>query len=196
MTKLAVFDFDGTLYKGDSMRDFAKFLNPKQYYVSLIKLVVPYLKYVSGQLQRDDLKAAFLRLNFTGYPESELFEKGRAFAKGRLNRCYKTAVRWIAQEQNEGTRILILSGSCTPWLQPFADHFNADLICTELEFENGASTGKWKGKNMTGHTKKEALAKYLEQQETINYTLSFGDRNSDALAGALADEYHQNYFHS
>jgi hypothetical protein len=49
---------------------------------------------------------------------------------------------------------------------------------------------------MTGHTKKEALAKYLEQQETINYTLSFGDRNSDALAGALADEYHQNYFHS
>ncbi|XOV69295.1 MAG: HAD family hydrolase [Fluviicola sp.] len=193
--KLAILDFDGTLYRGDSMRDFARFLNPFRYYLSLFKLLFPYLQMLSGNASRDDLKALFLKHNFAGYSEEELNEKGDQFYDKYVKRCYPSALEWIAKEQRENTRFLILSGSCTPWLRPFSRAFGADLICTELSFDNNACTGEWKDKNMTGHTKHEALKNYLQQHPEVRYSIAFGDSKSDAISGALADEYHQNYFH-
>ena len=73
--------------------------------------------------------------------------------------------------------------------------FGADLICTELAYENEVCTGKWIGKNMTGYAKREALEKYLQQHPEVSYSIALGDKKSDAISGALADEYHQNYFH-
>lgn len=195
MSKLAVFDFDGTIYQGDSMRDFAKFLNPGRYYLSMLKLLVPYFQLVFGNTTRDALKAEFLAHNFTGYRESELNEKGLLFFDKYRNRCYRSAVNWIERERREGTQILILSGSCTPWLQAFANYFGADLVCTRLDFSEGTCNGKWIGKNITGQAKKEALAAYLQKQTDITYSMAFGNQDSDAISGALVDEYRQNYFH-
>ena len=70
--KLAILDFDGTLYRGDSMRDFARFLNPVRYYISLLKLSFPYIQMLTGNASRNDLKSLFLKYNFAGYSEQEL----------------------------------------------------------------------------------------------------------------------------
>ena len=48
---------------------------------------------------------------------------------------------------------------------------------------------------MTGYAKREALEKYLQQHPEVSYSIALGDKKSDARSGALADEYHQNYFH-
>lgn len=193
--KLAILDFDGTIYRGDSMRDFARFINPWRYYISLLRLMIPYLQLMFNSASRNDLKAAFLRYNFSGYSEKELNEKGVKFYEKYVKHCYPSALEWIAKEQREDTKLLILSGSCPPWLRPFSSAFGADLICTELEFENDICTGKWLGKNMTGYAKREALESYLQQHSEINYSIAMGDKKSDAISGALADEYYQNYFH-
>ncbi|MCR9173831.1 MAG: HAD-IB family phosphatase [bacterium] len=193
--KLAILDFDGTLYRGDSMRDFARFLNPGRYYFSLLKLLFVYLQVLTNNASRDDLKALFLKYNFQGYSEQELNEKGKKFYDKYVKRCYPSALEWIAREQRENTKLLILSGSCPPWLRPFSRAFGADLICTELSYENDICTGKWIGKNMTGEAKYEALKHYLSQFPEVDYSIAFGDKKSDAISGALADEYHQNYFH-
>lgn len=193
--KLAILDFDGTLYRGDSMRDFARYMHPGKYYFSLLKLLFPYLQMVSGNASRDDVKALFLKYNFAGYSEQELNEKGTKFYEKYVKRCYPSALEWIAKEQRENTKLLILSGSCPPWLRPFARAFGADLICTELSYENEICTGEWIGKNMTGYAKHEALENYLQQHPEVSYAIAMGDQKSDAISGALADEYHQNYFH-
>ena len=196
MKKLAVFDFDGTLYRGDSMRDFARFLHPVKYYISLIKLLGPYIQFLSGNGSRDQIKALFLQSNFAGYSEEKLNEKGRQFFEKNKTKCYVSAVNWIQNEQTNGTRFVLLSGSCRPWLQPFAKHFNADLICTELEYdEYSKCTGKWKEQNVTGKAKKIALKHYLKNIEQPYYSIAFGNQKSDAISGELADEYHENYFH-
>ena len=196
MSKLAIFGFDGTIYRGDSMRDYARFLNPVKYYISLIKLLGPYIQFLSGNGSRDQVKALFLQSNFAGYSEEELHEKGRQFFEKNRAKCYVSALNWIQTEQTNGTRLVILSGSCRPWLLPFAEHFNADLICTELEYdEHSKSTGKWKAKNLTGKAKKEALKNYLKTIDQPIYSIAFGNQKSDALSGELADEYRENYFH-
>lgn len=194
-TKLAVLDFDGTIYRGDSMREFAHFLNPAKYYFSLLKLLIPYIQFLFGNGDRDDLKELFLKSNFTGITRDQFTLKGRQFYEKNRNRCYPSAISWIEREKSESTQLLILSGSCTPWLLPFSRAFSADLICTQLAFENDICTGEWIGKNMTGITKKEALAAYLQQHPEIDYIIAFGDQKSDAISGVLADEYHENYFH-
>jgi len=193
--KLAIFDFDGTIYRGDSMQDFARFLNAGKYYLSLVKLALPYIQLLFGNGSRDKLKALFLKYNFAGYSEKELNEKGKQFYDKHVKKCYPSALEWIAKEQRENTQFLIISGSCPPWLRPFSRAFGAELICTELIFEKDICTGKWLGKNMTGAAKKEALASYLKQHPDVDYSIAFGDQNSDAISGVLADEYHQNYFH-
>jgi len=194
-TKLAILDFDGTLYRGDSMRDFARFLNPVRYYFSLLKMLFPYLQMLTGNASRNDIKALFLKYNFAGYSEQELNEKGKTFYNKYVKQCYPSALDWIANEQRENTKLLILSGSCPPWLRPFSRAFGADLICTELSYENDVCTGEWIEKNMTGYAKREALETYLNQHPEVGYSIALGDQKSDAISGALADEYHQNYFH-
>ena len=177
------------------MRDFAKYLNPGRYYLSLAKLTIPYCQMLFGNTSRDEIKAQFLQQNFAGYSRSELVRKGKEFYLKRVKKCYPSALEWLAQEQRENTKFLILSGSCHPWLQPFADDFGAELICTELAFQNDICSGLIRGKNMTGEVKKEALKFYFLKNSDIAYSIAFGDQNSDAISGALADEYHQNYFH-
>lgn len=193
--KLAILDFDGTIYRGDSMRDFARFLHPGKYYLSLLKLAIPYIQLLFGNTSRDEIKALFLKYNFAGYTQSKLNEKGTKFYDKSVKRCYPSALEWIAREQRENSKLVILSGSCHPWLKPFARAFGADLICTELAYENDICQGHWIGKNLTGYAKKEALQAYLHQHPEVNYSIAFGDQKSDAISGTLADEYHQNYFH-
>jgi len=195
MSKLAVFSFDGTIYRGDSMRDFARFLNPGRYYLSMLKLLIPNLQLLFGATTKNALKAQFIEHNFTGYSKTALEEKGQLFFEKNSNKCYSSAVHWMEQERKQGTQILILSGSCRPWLQPFAAYFSADLICTELAYKDDTSTGQWTDQNLSGLAKKEALALYLQEQTDITYSMAFGNQDSDAIAGTLVDEYRQNYFH-
>lgn len=193
--KLAVLDFDGTVYRGDSMREFARFIHPGKYYLSLVKLIIPYIQLLFGTGSRDNIKALFLQYNFKGYSKDELTVKGHQFYEKYKGRCYSSAISWIEKEKREHTQLLILSGSCAPWLHPFSLAFGADLVCTELAFENSICSGDWIGQNMTGPAKKVALSNYLKQHPDISYTIAFGDQKSDAISGAIADEYHENYFH-
>lgn len=194
--KLAVIDFDGTIYRGDSMPDFAKFINPGKYYLSLAQLLIPYLQVVFGSASRNSLKARFLASNFSGISDSDLKQKGEEFFKKYRKRCYPSAINWIERERGNGYKILILSGSCKEWLQPFADAFGAEIIATELSYDaEQKCTGVWKGENLVGTEKLTALRKFLSESEDFEYIIGFGDRKSDLHLKEAVNEFHLNYFH-
>lgn len=196
MRKLAVLDFDGTIYKGDSMLDFAKFNNQRKYFISLIQISIPYLMYLFGATSREELKATFVANNFTGFSKSALQEKGKAFHEVKKKNCFLSAVRWMENEKREGTKLLILSGSFPEWVKPFADEFGAELISTEFIYESGGrNTGKWKGKNVAGPVKRELLQSYLDKEEKFDYIMAFGNSKSDGELAPIVDEYHRNYFY-
>lgn len=196
MSKLAVIDFDGTIYRGDSMRDFAKFINPGKYYLSLAQLLIPYLQVTFGSASRNSLKAKFLQSNFAGISASDLKVKGDAFFEKYQKRCYPSAINWMKKERANGYQILILSGSCKEWLQPFANAFEAEIVSTELSYDTeNKCTGSWKGENLVGPEKLNALKRYLSESGEFEYIIGFGDRKSDLHLKEAVNEFHLNYFH-
>lgn len=194
MKKLAVLDFDGTIYKGDSMLDFARFLDPSQYRRSMLFLSFRYLGLLFGTTSRNDLKASFLELNFNGRTREELEQKGREFFEKYGENCFSSALRWI-ESAREDHDLIVISGSCTEWLSPFSSNFGSELVSTELVYDkNNVCTGLWKGENMTGKAKVDALRKHIDATGPYSYIIGFGDQKSDILLEELCDEFHLNYF--
>lgn len=194
MKKLAVLDFDGTIYKGDSMLDFAKFLHRKKYFTSLFILSFRYPFYLIGLISRNDIKAFFVRYNFSGYSQSDLKEKGIAFFNTHQHKCYPSALEWIKNAQVE-YELIVLSGSCPEWLAPFAQSFGAQVLGTVLTYDNNSiCTGELDGKNVTGPMKVQVLKTYLESAEAFEHIIGFGDQKSDLHLEDLCDKFHLNYF--
>jgi HAD superfamily phosphoserine phosphatase-like hydrolase len=195
MKKLVILDFDGTIYNGDSMRDFARYLNPAIYLFSIVVIVFPALINALGIGSRDGLKRIFLRINFGRQTKEVMQEKGRAFFELNKKKCFKKAVDWIAENKAE-MHIIIVSGSCHEWLQPFADDFGLELLCTELAYDDhGNCSGEWVDGNITGKDKVRVVKNAVEIQ-SYDEIIAFGDQKSDALLSEIASEFHMNYFRS
>lgn len=194
MKKLAVLDFDGTIYNGDSMLDFARFLNEKTYKRSLFRISGIYILTLLGLVNRNRLKAKFLKINFTGKPKDLLESKGVKFYQIFQSRLMPNAIKWIEKFQSEGHDIIIISGSCKEWLLPFCKALNSDLISTELAYKNDLCTGKWASRNLTGEQKKIALKEYLKGKPNYDYIIAFGDKKSDKELKPVVNEYHHRYF--
>ena len=193
MKKLAILDFDRTIYKGDSMRDFARYLNPAVYLFSIAVVALPAALTFVGVGSRDSLKKVFLRINFGKQSREVLQKKGLQFFELNKKRYFAKALNWIIENKSD-TRMIIVSGSCPEWLQPFADDLGAELLCTELSYdENGICTGEWVDENITGEGKVR-IVKQVVDLEAYSKILAFGDQKSDAHLTEIADEFHLNYF--
>ncbi len=193
MNKLAIVDFDGTIYKGDSMRDFARFINAGRYFFSLLVIAVPAIFATLGLIHRDRIKKTFLRINFRNKKRQWLNDQGKAFFEVHKNLLFSEAIEWI-NENRGSARIIILSGSCAEWLSPFCDHLDVELYCTQLKYdEKMQCTGEWKERNVTGKNKVMEVRERipLQDYETI---IAFGDQRSDECLKEIATEFHLDYF--
>lgn len=194
MKKLVVLDFDGTIYRGDSLLDFAKFCSKKRYYTSLFAIILPFIACKMGLYSRDKMKLIFLRINFLPYTKHLLFKKGQAFFKMHQNKLYKSAVAYIHACDRTNTRLVILSASCVEWLKPFSEFLSCELISTKLQYSQEKTfTGQFEGENCVGIQKLKALK---AQIDLSNYgeIIAFGNSKSDLLLKQIATSYHHCYF--
>ncbi len=194
MKSLALIDFDGTIYKGDSMLDFARFLNGGRYYFSLGVIFFPYLLMRIGLFNRNRLKRLFLRINFKGLDKTQMHRAGEAFFEKFKDRCYPKACSWINEKQKEGQELIIVSASSGIWLQPFADHLGVRLICTQLAFDGkGRCTGDWVGENLWGAAKVQAVRSSVDL-ESFDHVEAYGNEAADKSLEAVAEKVYLNYF--
>lgn len=192
--KLALFDFDGTIYDGDSMRDFARFLNKKRYYAALLLIAVPYLLSLLRLVSTEGVKRTFMRRCFGGKTVAELTASGRSFFEEYHTHLYASARSYIAARREEGIRCVVISASCREWLLPFCEALDVELICTELDYgADDKATGNWCGENMKGKEKVAAIRKRinLSEYEEIH---AFGNSRADRKLAAVAHVYHHCYF--
>lgn len=194
MKKLMVFDFDGTLYEGDSLLDFAKFCSKKQYYKSLLIIVLPYIGSKFGIYSRDKMKITFLRVNFSGYSKQDLYDKGQLFFEVNKMKIFKNAFEFIKQGNRNNWKCIIVSASCEEWLRPFSDYLECDLVATKLKYtREDYFSGKFEGKNCVGEQKIYALKSHLDLADFSEIEM-FGNAESDRLFGQIATNYHHRYF--
>lgn len=177
---LALFDFDGTLTRKDSLFELIKFIRGKQtFYKGLFRLS-PYLfLFKLGVIPNRKAKEKMLTYFFKGMPQDIFQNYCNRFASEIVPALLrKGALPTLRQFKDSGTRIVIVTASAENWIMPWCASMHVEYIASKIEIVDGKITGKLSGKNCHGLEKvyriKEAID--LSQYDAI---YAFGDSKGD-----------------
>lgn len=193
MKTLYLFDFDHTIYNGDSMLDFTKFINKKRYYFSVVLLAFPWLCNKFGIVSVTWLKTQFLKVNIGGKKEEELIKLASDFYLAYQKKVRQSFILFLESIDRTQSDCYVVSASSELWLTPFSHAFNCQLIATDLEIQAGIITGKLASANRKGEEKVKAIRQYIELSNYANIEC-FGDGSSDKKMKEIATNYYSNYF--
>jgi phosphatidylglycerophosphatase C len=185
-TKVAAFDFDGTLVPGDSLRPFLlRLLGPPRLAAALAG-AGPAMGLAYARGGRDAAKAALFRRTVAGLEGARVDEAGRAFAAELAGKVRPDLAERVAWHRLAGHRLVLVSASLTAYLEPLGDHLGLDdVIATRLEVgPDGALTGRLAGPNVRGAEKAARLRHLLGdgRAEIWAYGDSAGDREMLEMA--------------
>lgn len=169
-----IYDFDGTLYAGDSTRDFLRFSMKK--HPSLMRFLpfqgISFALYVLKLIDKTTTKERIYRV-FTGYDAESLLEEFWDAHQRKI-------VSWYSQQQ-EATDIVI-SASPEFLLAPICSRLGIRyLIASRVDVH----TGKYIGKNCQGMEKVIRLEKDLGITHCDRF---FSDSLSDLPLAAIANK--------
>lgn len=179
--RVAVFDVDGTLLHGDSLRLAAR--RSKGFAGQLLAgleclpwLLGWQLRLLSTGRLKEKVIAAFgicdavNRANAEGHADWLLGEM-----RGQLRLEALQRLRW---HQQRGDRVLLCSASPRLLLQPLADWLGVDLLCTELQSDNGLWRPVLASPNCKGKEKVRRLQELLISLESFALEV-YGDSSGD-----------------
>jgi HAD superfamily hydrolase (TIGR01490 family) len=194
---LALFDFDGTVTRTDTMFAFIRFTHGTLRMALGIWLLAPLLTGVKlGIVGKTKGKETLLRLFYRGWDIQRFREQGKAFCINRLPSLLRTdALEKLRWHKQEGHRIILVSASAEDWVGPWAEQEEIEFLCTRLEIRNGRLTGKIQGKNCNGPEKVERVKNTLSV-DTYPVIYAYGDTSGDRAMLAIATQPYYRLFHA
>lgn len=147
--KLAIFDFDGTLFPQDTLPFLlSKWKNLKcsrficyKTYLALIPLFLKYKLEIVTKLSREQMKLlAVKKFNtiFTGMTEQELIEYFLICSKEIEGLLNEAVVREVEKARAEGFHTVLLSGTYDYLLNSIGEHLAFDtVIGSKMHFNKG-----------------------------------------------------------
>ena len=190
---VAVFDFDGTLTKRDSLLPFLHMTVGSWKFCWGMLVMSPILMaYALKLIPNWRAKEAVLIYFLKGLTEEKLQRLGQRFAIQKLPQLLRPkALQCLRWHQEQGHKTILVSASLEAYLLPWSDTIGFDRATgTQLEVCNNLITGIILGKNCYGPEKVERLRKMLgslNQYCIYAYGDSRGDR--ELLAAATFPYY-------
>ena len=179
MGQIAVFDFDGTVIRGDSVVALLLFARKKKR-ISLFGLLraawfgaLYHLK-LADALTAKRKSHDFLAQIPTRQREAFL----RDFAKTLASRAFPKALEQIKRHHDAGDTVVLCSASCECYMQYVFPLIGADfLLCTPCEPD-----GRVLGPNCRGQEKVRRVYTWLDQRQLPHDILcaAYGDSKGDA----------------
>ena len=179
--RLAIFDFDDTLYNGQSLSDFLAFMENK---LPLPKwLYAKIRKRFEGTSKHDNkLHKEFLLEGLTSFSETQFIEAGKEFYNKVISKgIFKQVLAEIYRLRDEGVLIVIASGGFDIYVNHFMKEHKIQYgVMSKLWFKNGIFTGKILGNECLGN-EKAIQVKQLFQNAAVDWSQSyvFSDHKSD-----------------
>lgn len=187
---VAVFDVDKTLTVRDCVVPFVTRVAGRGRVASALVRHLPEVVKLVLARNRDGLKLLFVRELFTGVS----VERGEAIG---IEFAAMVADNWIRPDvaarlrwhQSEGHVVVLVSASLSPYLIPFGDLVEADVVlCATLEESDGVYTGSLVGANCRGEEKVRRIQQWCAEAgidvDAIDY--AYGDSKGDAPMIAMA----------
>lgn len=192
---IAIFDFDGTLFRGDSLIAFARYaIGGRRTFVALLRALPAIVRWKTGRITNSEAKQRLFSLFYRGTDYAALCRKGEEFARivdGKLRPEVYAAMR---KHIEAGDRVIIATASMPFWIRPWAEKEGIkEIIGTMPEIAAGKITGRFATANCYGEEKlrrvKELMATATgdtHQEEIHVYT----DSRSDTPILSLATHPH------
>ncbi len=165
-----VYDFDDTIYYGDSTINFYKFCLKKNPLLIRVvpKFLVRFVKYKFKKCDKTYMKEAFYEfLRYVDDPEKEI----KLFWEQNMSRIKPF---YLNQKREDD---LIISASPTFSLKIPAQKLGFELIASEIDIK----TGKALGKNVSGEEKARLFRQHGGEMEKF-YSDSYNDEPLSRLA--------------
>ncbi|MFT4624830.1 MAG: phosphatidylglycerophosphatase C [Myxococcota bacterium] len=184
---LALFDFDGTLTRSDTMFAFVRHVcgGPRML-LGLLWLSPMLVAHKAGLVSATRAKEVFLRHFFGGHSQADLEDAGRSFADVADGLLRDGALERVQWHQAEGHRVVVVSASVRIWLGAWCERHGLELLCTEPEWVDGRFTGGLGSPNCNG-AEKVARVRALLDPEAHRPIHAYGDSGGDRELLALAD---------
>ncbi|MDD3363613.1 MAG: HAD-IB family hydrolase [Syntrophomonas sp.] len=186
---IAIFDFDGTITRGDSLFPFLKYAVGRRYfYFGIMKLSFVFLKFLLRIITNHEAKQKVLAYYLSGKTPEELEQVGVKFAE-KINQMVKPeALRRIQWHQDADHITVLASASLEIYLKPWAIANSFDYIyTTHLAVDaDGKITGYFEGENCYGVEKlRRVLALIKKRSDYLVYM--YGDSKGDRELLEYAD---------
>lgn len=185
---VAVFDFDGTLTRRDSLLPFLWHVaGPARFVWNALVLLPTLIRYAVGTLENGPAKERVLGQFLAGKPTSEIQAIAESFAAERVPSLLDPeAVRRLRWHQEQGHTTVLVTASPELYAQPWAEAEGFDeVIGTRLETKDGVFTGQFSTPNCHGPEKTrrlEAEGPDLREATIYAYGNSRGDRELLGMA--------------
>ncbi|SEB09186.1 HAD-IB family hydrolase [Pedobacter hartonius] len=185
---LAVFDFDGTITKRDTLPVFIRFAVTLTHLLTGSLFMVPFvllfkLKVIPNYKAKERLFKTF----FAGLSIDKFDNLSRDFVANIEQIVNPVALEKVRWHQQMGHEVIIISASVENWISPWANKYGIKtVLATGLQLKNDTITGNFLSKNCHGPEKvNRLLEKYPERDKYVLY--AYGDSNGDKELLALAD---------
>ena len=193
---IAVFDVDGTLLRGDSLRMAARRSRGGFGLVRAALALLPWLvawqrrRISTGQFKEKTL--AIFRICET-VNRAEALENSEWLLPVLVKDLRPEALERLRWHQKRGDRVLLCSASPRMLLQPLADWLGVELLATELRKREGRWQPLLDGQNCKGPEKMRRLQAHLGPLEIIEME-AYGDSRGDRELLLAADLPHYRSF--
>ena len=187
VSRIAFFDFDGTITTHDTMLELAKFYKGKNaFYKGMIfllpALVAMKLKFISNT----ETKQKLLKHFFKGMAVSEFQNLCNRFLIQRLPQFIRPkALEMIGQLKKDNTTIVVVSASADNWVKPWCDENGINFIGSCLEVVDNKVTGNLNGPNCN-HLEKVNRIKANYRLSDFKEIYCYGDTKGDKPMLGLA----------
>jgi HAD superfamily hydrolase (TIGR01490 family) len=188
---LALFDFDGTITRADTMLELARLhRGTAGYLLTMARLSPKLLIHTAGFLSATRAKEFFLTAFFKGMPLAEFEALCQHFCQYRLPALLRpAALERLQWHQKSGHLVYVVSASARQWLQPWAQQWQLPLLCTELEVANDRITGRLASTNCNGAEKLKRVQEVL-QLSAFEEVYVYGDSAGDKELLSIATQPH------
>jgi HAD superfamily hydrolase (TIGR01490 family) len=177
---LAIFDFDDTLFNGQSHSYFLSFLESKLRLPKRILLKIR-KRMVRSKLN-DRAQKEYILSAFKGVSAEQIDRYASVFFSSfMLQRFYEPVCSILKEHQKKGHTVVIASGGFECYLKFLKEHLNIDdLICTKLKFENKVFTGLIDAEECLGVCKvKMVQEKFKTEDIDWENSYVYSDHKSD-----------------
>lgn len=170
--KLSIFDFDGTIYRRDSLITFAKFSRGSlPFFKAILKSLPAIIAWKSGLRSNSEAKESLFSNLYKGIPLSFMEKRAEEFADEIDKDLNKNVITELCEAARRGERIIIITASVDFWIRPWVNkmekrlNIRIPLLSTEAQIsQEGIITGKFATPNCHGYEKVRRLKSFLKQE--------------------------------